>query len=535
MRLVRPICAFPWLMAFLLAPALGQEGGIPQPAAIVIHSTQVSRLPVPVSQFTSGPRDVELLPHGEGARHGRLWIRMANKGLYIAGKVEGDPPDFPRASDQILAKDHVEVWLAGAANRDLPEIGWGNQFDDETLPRAEESCAEWARTNTPNDQGKQEKECRGWAAIQVQYRPYFKRLFLRQWVLAPNLHAETFASPAFAEIQQRFSKLGDTIPEFMQPAGKPQMFLFPEQSGYSFEIVVPFDAFPPLSTLRPDELRILVDVFRSAPPGKKTGAYSTSSATRTYGKAETFNSLRLDPPVSFRLTPCNFPLVGTDKRGESHPAWFLPSAEPHQNVPDSFIVVNDPAGYRYGPAGLSPSVRRTQYFWKTTGSDEWVCGPHLTYEKNGEKESAPDLIAEDGFDVKRLADGSLLVKTGPRVWYSEFGSGQCGACARTDLRIYELGRDMKFYNVLALGDVIDSPQLFSQDFTVSPDWSRIMQFDLAGNKESAPAPWSSTTWCLKPNNKKEEPHAHVYEKCDHKEKVQPPEPPALKELRNQDN
>jgi len=529
------------LLVLFFATAKGREPGAPQPQAVVVHQSPISGLPISVGLFTSDPADLELSPRSEGARRGHLWIRKGQTGLYIAGKVDGEQPDFPHSKDQILAKDHVEVWLAGASDFDLPEIGWGNQFGEETLPKGEESCPDWARAqaNVPNDGAKAEEKCREWAATQALYRPYFKRLFARQWLLAPDLATESFATPAYEEIEKRFSyrgddrSAGDKLPEFMKPAGKPQMFLFPEQSGYSFEILVPLEAFPPLSTLRPSELRLLVDVFKAAPPEKKMGVYSTSSPARAYGRPETFNSLRLDPPLYFRLSPCDLPLLGTDKREEYHPAWFLPSSRPDQNVSDTFIVRNDPAGYRYEPAGLSPTVRPTHYFWKEVGQDEWVCGPHLTYRKRGHSESFAYTVSEDGFDTKRLADGAVLIKTGPRVWYSEFGSGQCGACPWADLRIFELDKDMKPWGLLNLGDIIGGPPgLFSQDFTVSTDWSQITEYDLKGNEENLPGSWSSTTWCLTTNSRKDEPHAHAYEKCGQKENVQPPDPPVLKELRD---
>lgn len=530
MRSLLFVCEFLILLAFPVL-AHGQESGAQQPAAIVVHASRMAA-PTPIGMFTGELPDIVLAPRGEGARRGRLWIRTA-AGLYITGQVDGDQPDFPHSKDQILSKEHVEVWLSGTPNFDLPEIAWGDQFGDHTLPRGEESCADLAGQLAPQDRAESEKKCREWAATQVRYRPYFKRLFVRQWLLAPDLAVESYAAPAYEEIAKRFSNLGDKVPEFMKPGGKPQMFLFPEQSGYSFGVFIPFDAFPPLSSLRPSELYLLVDVFKAAAPNKKMGVYSTSSPARAYGKPETFNALRLDPPFFFRLTPCDLPLVGTDKREEHHPAWFFPSLGLGQDVSDTFIVVNDPAGYRYEPAGLSPTVRRTHYFWKEAGHNEWVCGPHLTYWNRGRSESFPYTLSEDGFETKRLSTGELLVKTGPRVWHSEFGSGQCGACPWADLRIFELGKEAKFWGLLNLGDIIGgAPGLFSQDFTVSADWSQITEYDLKSNEENLPGSWSSTTFCLKPNTRTDEPHAYMYEKCGQKENVQPPNPPVLKELRD---
>lgn len=538
MRLSRITFALPVVLASFLSPAHGQESGAQQPAAIVVHTSPISGLPISVGHFTSEPPDIVLTQRGEGARRGRLWIRTAFAGLYIAGQVDGEQPNFPHSKDEILSKDHVEVWLAGTPNFDLPEIGWGDQFGNYTLPKGDESCAGWAG-QFPAQNAETEKKCREWASTQIRYRPYLKRLFARQWLLAPDFAVESYATPAYEEIEKRFSyhtedrSAWDKLPEFMKPGGKPQLFLFPEQSGYSFEIFIPLDAFPPLLSLRPSELYLLVDIFKAAPPSKKMGAYSTSSPARAYGKPETFNTLRLDPPFFFRLTPCELPLVGTDKREAYHPAWFMPVSGPGQNISDTFIVVNDPAGYRYEPAGLSPTVRQTHYFWKEAGHEEWVCGPHLTYRNRGQSESFPYTVSEDGFETKRLSTGELLIKTGPRVWYSEFGSGQCGACPWADLRIFELGKDAKFWGLLNIGDIIGGPPgLFSQDFTVSADWSQITEYDLKSNEENLPGSWSSTTFCLKANTRTDEPHGYMYEKCGQKENVQPPTPPVLKELRD---
>jgi hypothetical protein len=519
----RPILVLAIL--FLCGAASAQE----KTAAIHVHSSPISQLPISIGNFTNNPPDITLVPHGAGARSGHLWINTAyDRQLYIVGKVDGGQPEFPRNKMQMLTMDHVEIWLAANTDIDLPKIGWGDQFGDVTLPEGEDSCGEWAKQI--GDAGDGEKKCRDWAVKQARYRPYLKRLFLRQWLVTPDYAVESYATPAYEEIQKQFSGLGDKIPEILKPRGVVQMYLFPEQSGYSFEIVIPFEALPPLPSLRPGDFYLEVDVFKAAPPGKKMGDYSASSSARVYGKPETFNLLRLEPPLFFSLTPCDLPLTGTDKREGYHPAWFIPAGGPVPRYEsDVFIIVNDPAGYRYEPAGLSPTVRTTHYFWQSAGPGEWVCGPHLTYRKGNQSASFPYTLNPDGFETKRFPGGQLLVKTGPRVWFSEFGSGQCGACSRTDLRVIGLNRDMNINAVLTLGEVINTPRLFSQDFTVSQDWSRITEFDLQGNEENLPGSWSSTSWCLKQDSKT---LVYAYEKCGEKEDVQPPDPPILKELRD---
>ncbi len=526
MRFVKPF--FTAMLLLLGGTANAQE----QPVAVHVRSSPISQLPIALSKLTSRPADIALVPRGEGARHGQLWINTAyDRQLYITGKVDGDQPDFPRTKEQILSKDHVEVWLAATPDVDLPEIGWGNQFDDVTLPRGADSCEEWAK----GIQGgvDEVKKCKEWVAQQTAYRPLLKRLFLREWQMTPDYGIESFATPAYEEIQKRYSNLGDEVPEILKPRGKIQMYFFPEQSGYSFEILIPFEALPPLPSLTAGELYLEVDVVKAAHEGKQLGAYSVSSAKREFGKPETFNVLRLEPPLYFSLTPCGLPLAGTDKRGNFHPAWFVREEGLESRYQaDTFILVNDPAGYRYEAAGLSPVVRETHYFWQGSGPGEWVCGPHLTYKKGRDSTSYPYNVSPDGFETKRLTPGELLVKTGPRVWYSEFGSGQCGACARTDLRMFSLTGDMQIHLLLQLGDTIAGINVFSQDFTVSPDWSRITKFELGGNEENLPGSWSSTTYCLTVDTGKDQAGVHIYKACEHETNVQPPNPPVLKELRD---
>jgi len=79
---------------------------------------------------------------------------------------------------------------------------------------------------------------------------------------------------------------------------------------------------------------------------------------------------------------------------------------------------------------------------------------------------------------------------------------------------------------------MNPPSVFSQDFTVSADWSKVTEFNLTGNDENLPGSWSSTTWCLRKNTERYKADAYLYEKCGQKENVQPPDPPVLKELRD---
>ena len=497
---------------------------------------------MPVTPYTGRPADLTLIPHGEGARHGKIWLQTVAEGLLIVGEVDGRAPAFPQSDNDILEADHVEVWLADGKDPELPPLGWGNQFVEVTLPKGADSCAEWAQkqagdTPAAPSASPAEKRCRAWAEKQAPYRTYFKRLFLRQWILAPDHVLESFAVPAYDQILARYFGEGSNVSQAsiaeamfpLKPLDRPRMWFGPsnDQAGYTFEILIPFRAFPPVSSTELRDLRLLVDVFNPPAAGKKVGAFSTSSSARIWALPETFNRLALDPPQPFHLTPCDLPLAGKDKYADMHPAWFIPRIAPDSEFEsDAFIVVNDGAGYQYEPEALSPVARPIHYFWHPVGGSEYVCGPYLTYRRGDTKLTFDIGIDEDGLDAHRLPGGDLLIKVGPRVYGSEFGSGQCGACPRTDLRIYRIGADLKPQQMLALGTVVDTGTGSSQDFSLSRDWSRIVEYDEASmDNEGKPGPWNSTTWCRGES---------AYRECDHQDTVQPPDPPVLKELRNAD-
>ena len=517
--------------------AQDQPAPVAVPASAPIRVQQVlgRGLAYGIEPYKDRPADMTLVPHGPDARHGRIWLQTIGYGLLIVGEVDGERPDYPRNKNLILEKDHVEIWLADAKDPDLPPVGWGNQFDQITLPKGADSCADWLK---PLDRGypdkpASEKKCREWADTQAHYRPYFKRLFLRQWLVTNNYAVETFATSAFNQITSRFATDQPAnnieIPAQLQPLDKLQAWFSQsgKRPGYTFEILIPYVAFPPLSTLDLRDLRLMVDVFNPPPPGKKVGSYSTSSASRIYAKPETFNAVRLDPPQQFHLTPCNLPLEGPDKYGDTRPAWFVPKADQSFDFEsNAFTIVNDGSGYQYEPEALSPVAHPLHYFWHTIAESEWICGPHLRYRKGDKTQTFDATVDEDGFDAHRLPGGDLLIKVGPLVYGSTFGSGQCGACPRTQLSILRLGSDMKLREVLSLGGLIDNGGGASQDFTVSPDWSQVVQYDEDNMDDKGnPGPWSSTTWCLKDSG---------YEQCGHKDKVEPPDPPVLKELRQGD-
>ena len=506
--------------AFLLLSlpgfCLSASAQIDQPT-IRVPQLDPGTLGQPGFQFAGGvPQTVNLIPHAEGARSGHLWIGNTGQSLRIVGEVDGNAPLWPQSANSILAKDHVEVWVAGPADVELPPIGWGDQFEQHELADAN-GCSGVPSTPAPQVDVAAQERCRGWFTEQEKYRSLFKRLFVRQWLLAGGISEESYATPAYGVVSAKYA--GDRL-VVLKPQGEVRFRADSRagKPGYIFEIDIPYSSFPPLNTLQLSELRLLVDVFSRAPQGGRYGPFSSTSATRAYGKLGTFNLLRFDPAHMFELSPCGDKLQGADIYRNMQPAWFIPRVNSdHPYQADAFLIVNETHGYQYAPGNaVSPTVRPVHFFWRGIGATEWVCGPQLTYRLGNTIREFGSTVSEEGFDARRTTDGKLLIKEGPEVWWSEFRSGQCGACPRMQLKILALDANLNLITLLDIGETIGGGYLPSSgDIAVSPDWSQVVEY-----QQDEKQAWSSVTYCLK---------SGLYTQCNRKVDVKPPEPPVIRQ------
>jgi hypothetical protein len=479
-----------------------------------------------ISSYSSAAPQIVLTPKSKGARPGRVWIRNVGDGLLIVGDIQGGPADFPRDQNSLFSKDHVEIWLAAGVDPILPAIGWGNQFGQTQLPDGAASCSdpdtEQGSSMFDTSSPKSLLACREWAAKQQTYRRYFQRLFMRQWILAPGYAVESFATPAFQQISSDFAGLydgsiEDESPDALKPGGTPKSWFSKSPKGYTFQVLIPYSIFPPLPSLNVSDLRLLVDVFSAAPAGQKSGAYSSSSPSRIWADPATFNHLVLNPPRVFQMTPCGMPLTGRDVYGTERDAWFIPQpkrAGAYQS--DAFLIVNEAGGYWYDPKGLSPIVHPVHDFWTAPGPAEWVCGPQLTHTKDDHSVTFDKRIDSDGLATRRLANGDLLVKSGPFVdIVSRFGAGQCGNCSFTELEIFRITPDDKLDVALKLGNTLMgmAPFPLEEDFSISPDWSQITDFQESPDENGDDGPWSSTMYCLQDSR---------YAECGRQSNIAPP-------------
>jgi hypothetical protein len=437
----------------------------------------------------------------------------------MAGKVDGPAPEWASERGALLAKDHVEVWIAAAPNLDLPPVGWENQFGPAELESAQD-CVKPTVLLEPTHAA----ECESWYAQQLRYRSLLRRLFVRQFVFTYQNTVEEFASPAYRELASNF--FSDYVPASLESklTGVPRMqpsigpgfrTPYPNETGYEFQIYIPYEAFPPMRQLALQDLWVMVNVFSSARRGEKEGPYATSAPHGEWGHPSTFNHIRLDPPHRFLLTPCGVQLTEQDLYGKKYDAWFFP-VQKQKFVSTDFILQNYEAGYEYWPTKPSPILHTVEHFWKELAGGGYVCGPELSYRKGDTKWERGEEVSETGFDTKVLPDGWTLVKSGPEAAHTRFGSGECGACPIARLQIWSIDPQGEPRRILNIDQMVHLP-LTAEDLSLSEDWRRATLFR-STEDDPQDRNWASTSYCLQ---------GHSYQKCGDKVNVKPPDPPAV--------
>lgn len=375
------------------------------------------------------PPTLTLIPSSPQAHHGNVWLRTTEDGLHIWGKVDRGDQEirWARQKSEIVARDHVEVWLAAMTDVAMPTVGWGNQFGIEEL-KSENNCADMTDPHT-GDETSGRRNCERWYEDQLAYRRELRRLFARQWLITGSNYTgsthsfEEFASRAYDNLKTRL--FPENLPKLLQPktddplkaeiaidftpetrktpAGRDYQYNRP--TGYRFHILIPYTVFPPVQQLKLSDLYVLVDVFGAAPEGQTQGAHSTTAPERQWGRPETFNHVRLDAPRTYTVTPCEYELEQKDLYNEPSPAWFFPTGLEDNDLRSTFALINPEQGYMYEPGGVSPSLWPAEFFWKRLKSRETVCGPPLAWRKDANIQRTDFTVDEQHFATKSLADG----------------------------------------------------------------------------------------------------------------------------------
>ena len=275
-------------------------------------------------------------------------------------------------------------------------------------------------------------DCETWYREQVAYRQLFRALFLRRWRLAPGLVEESLARPAFAALAAAAREALQPL----APKGAPIVrFMTPNDSGYGFEILVPWDALPPSPALELSRLRLAVDVV-SASIGSGDGPIATTAPERQpQEEAKSMTPARLEPPRRWRLSQCGYALEGPDSSGASRkPAFFVPTAGP--DVRSIFIIENPAAGDRPSINGSSPEITPTTFFTQTLAPDVSVCGPPFAVRRGDTVARLADVSVSPQLKVQPVK-GGWLVADGPYAGEGgRFANDDCGGCLLISLRVF---------------------------------------------------------------------------------------------------
>jgi hypothetical protein len=161
-----------------------------------------------------------------------------------------------------------------------------------------------------------------------------------------------------------------------------------------------------------------------------------------------------------------------------------------------------------------------QYWSKDLGAAETLCGPWLAYLRPAGATQSEFLVdVTDSLETRRLANGDVLVKFGPRVFNSYFGSGQCGGCPRVALSWYYLDRTAGTVTEAFAYSGIAEFESSDVDIAIAPDWSELTVFEGRADPSTPDLlmKWTSVTSCFRAAS-------HKFEECRRDARAVPPSP-----------
>jgi hypothetical protein len=454
-----------------------------------------------------------------------VWIGQVDGGLAVAAEIR--PGGASDGADAWLS-----IWLADADSPALPPIGWGHQFGFETLENeAECETMEWGEDL--------QAFCAQWYRDQVEHRRSLAPLFERRWVVsaqAPESPTETLARPAFAGLTAEVrSKL-----EPLEPSSGPEARARPlagTPSALGLEVLVPWEAFPPVKALDLSAVRVSVDLV--AGEAGSGLAVPTGLLPRA-----------LPAPPAHRLTPCGYgirqiaifsePQVSVRLPSDRAGLYMIPARS--GDLRRLIVIDNEAGGYQYEPdsTSVSPAAFEAEYSALELGGNEVLCGPFLAHKRgervsdtvegtrSGEENPWPFLVDARHMETRQLADGDWLVKEGPRVWWSYYGSGQCGACPRVGVRVHHVDTETGAVTETLAFTQLAGSGVSDVEIEVSEDWLDVIAYELVADWEEDPPErhWKATRYCFRDAAEGQRPR---YDVCGVEEPV--PEPP--KQLRLQ--
>lgn len=168
---------------------------------------------------------------------------------------------------------------------------------------------------------------------------------------------------------------------------------------------------------------------------------------------------------------------------------------------------------------ISPTIYTTEFYDLKLADGAHICGPWLTFRtptgvniRLRSDQSRMIYLDRSGFSAKRLPDGSHLVKFGPAVEHSKFGSGQCGMCPYVYMQVLRIWPDGRSVLVGAASGRVGDIDLADMDVQFADDWNRFTVYRLT---EYGTDKWISETRCW---------NGERYVKCAESTASKPPSP-----------
>jgi hypothetical protein len=409
-------------------------------------------------------------------------VAQTNAGIVVAGFSQFYDAGLATNFAELPTKGRVEVWLSEADPIEMPGIAWVEQ---------ERMGPDMCDLAYGDEQRK--RTCLKWLGDQAPYREKLRALFTRMWRMAPDVTEEAYASPIFDSMNE--AQKAALKP--LKPAGLPtSKFIFDEwRRKFSFEILIPWDAFPPATRLQIERIKLAVAIIER----DRVIASTQREPNEPIANAN-LRSFFLSPAVVTHFTPCEFPLV--DETGE--PGFYFMTDS--KAVKTAFTLKNRPLSTSLiqlpEPDDVSPRVALIAHFVQRLSPTESLCSDPLSYRKGNSIKRLPFNLGPGphfwSFDplptswpVIRLANGTRLIKEGPEWLYYRQTSVMCSACPWAKLALYAIMPSGEIKMALTLGDRVGgAPEIDDYDIQVSSDWRTVKEF---AAREGV---WTSKIYCL---------------------------------------
>lgn len=447
MRLQRTlVCLLSGIVSVLTPPADATDSPGTSPALIESGQTLFpARLDGPLrldGQLYEWPRPLHLRSVGGDPGQGlvafdpgvRLMLAQDPQGIALA-----------MAGPHLQAPFVLRLEVLSLSALEMPAIGWRWRWGPSIVYRSADDCEQGR--DAPEHPRYDVADCRRWYAQQQRYRKALASEFVRRF----EIHGDGSA------IDPDAARSG-YLP--LRPQALP---LAARAREDWLEVLVPWGALPATDSLRLERVLLRAQLCRLRDDGKTLGSCLSLLGHEADGApsaadaesapdsgpllAGRFDSLQLSEPRSYRVTPCELPLMGDIRPGlgDLRPGYFLPGLE---RTVEALFTLHEPAkGYQDAPGGLSPTVHLSRFTWQTLGEDEHLCFPGPVWRRGAIRvaprpestEPAP-WTSSPPLAVSAVDGDNRLVVRGPYENFSHTGQGQCGGCPWTELHLWYLDR-----------------------------------------------------------------------------------------------